>query len=116
MPTFPLWDRAIRDVSRTETLTVDRAEVKSVNDLQVRDCNEIMRNCTNLVKTDDSEYLVGIPAGEVHDRLNDDYATAPDMSDGGLLSGLSQAASEPPADIAAYEGTDDPDPAEDTDG
>lgn len=88
MPTFPLWDRATRDVSKTETITVDRSEVGSTNDVEVRTCNETMRACTNLVKKDGTSHLVGVPAGEVHDRLNDDYSEAPTP---GMFAGMATA-------------------------
>lgn len=95
MPTFPLWDKETRAVSTTETVTIDRSEIKSMNDENVRDSNDVVRSLTEVWMKDGTKHLIGLPAGEVHDRLNDDYATAPDMGDGGLLSGLGAASSEP---------------------
>ncbi len=93
MPTFPLWDRAAKAVS-TETITIDRAEVENVDDAQARATDGNLRNIAEATMKDGTTHLIGLPAGEVQDRLNDDYAEVPDLG-GGVFAGLAAAPSEP---------------------
>ncbi len=117
MPTFPLWDRTAKAVS-TKTVTIDRAEVENVDDAQARDISGQMRNMAEARMKDGTTHLIALPAGEVQDRLDDDYSEAPDLG-GGVFAGLAAAPSEP-APESDDQGKDDedydPDPAEDTDG
>jgi hypothetical protein len=76
--TFEQWDRKTRDVcGAVKILKHEVASVKNVTQ-RTKDNTFVVHSVVTL--KDGQEINVSVPAGEVHDRLNDDTATAPEES------------------------------------
>jgi len=75
-----------------EPVNVVRADVKSFTNRRLKYGDDTNPSCTEVVLNDGTEFLVTVPTGEFHDRLNDDTAKAPDPS---MFENMAQAPSTP---------------------
>ncbi len=103
MPVFNRWDMKTKTVG--EPVALQHTDVEKVDEL-VLTTPKGRRHGSRVTKKDGTVIDLAVPAGEVQDRLNDAIASAPEMPT--AVTEAVGGSTEPPADIAAYEGTDDP--------
>jgi len=76
MPVFYKWDGVTRRAG--ESVTIDKKDVVKIADKWVRNSDGASVPCAYVLLKNGQDFILSKPAGEVQDRLNDDYASAPD--------------------------------------